>query len=118
MIEKLSDGKTLIALHHNRVGGSGFSHQPHSEDRSELWVSLSRDDGMSWSEPRFLAVTSTVTTRPIFGLVQYCMTYCDVLADQGHLHIFIPHLWRQVLQVRLREEDLKRLPTRAQLFPA
>jgi hypothetical protein len=116
MIEKLSDRKTLIALHHNRLPGSGFSQRPHAEDRSELWVSLSKDDGLTWTEPRFLAVTSTVTTRPLFGRVNYCMTYCDVLADAGNLHIFIPHLWRQVLEVRMREKDLMRLPTKSKLF--
>ena len=116
MIEKLSDRKTLIALDHNRLPGSGFSHRPHAEDRSELWVSLSKDDGLTWTEPRFLAVTSTTTTRPIFGRVNYCMTYCDVLADSGNLHIFIPHLWRQVLEVRMREKDLMRLPTKSKLF--
>ncbi len=116
MIEKLSDGKTLIALHHNRLPGSGFKHQGHAEDRSELWVSLSKDGGLSWTEPRFLAVTSTRTTRPIFGTEWYCLTYCDVLADAGNLHIFIPHLWRQVLEVRMKEQDLLRLPTRAELF--
>ena len=116
MIEKLSNGKTLIALHHNRLPASGFERRPHAEDRSELWVSLSHDDGLTWTEPRFFALTSTVTTRPIFGHVVYCMTYCDVLADSGNLHIFIPHLWRQVLEVRMKENDLMRLPTKSQLF--
>lgn len=110
MIEKLSDGRTLIALHHNRHSGGAFNR----EDRSELWVSLSRDGGESWTEPRFLAVTSTKTTR-LFYSEQYCLTYCDVLADHGQLHIFIPHLWRQVLHVRMREEDLQRLPARSDL---
>lgn len=111
MIQKLSDGKTLIALHHNRNTGGGFNH----EDRSELWVSLSRDDGATWSAPRFLAVTSRQTSRPFFSRSMYGLTYCDVLADQGRLHIFIPHLWRQVLHVRLSEKDLDRLPTRSDL---
>jgi hypothetical protein len=81
-----------------------------------LWVSLSHDDGLSWDEPRFLAVTSAMTSRLLFGTEQYCMTYCDVLADHGQLHIFIPHLWRQVLEARMSEKDLLRLPTKAQLF--
>jgi hypothetical protein len=112
MIEKLSDGKTLIALFHNRHTGGTFNR----DDRSELWVSLSHDDGLSWDEPRFLAVTSTATSRHFAGTEQYCMTYCDVLADHGQLHIFIPHLWRQILEVRMSERDLLRLPTKAQLF--
>jgi len=112
MIQKLSDGKTLIALHHNRHGGGGFNR----EDRSELWVSLSKDDGLTWSEPRFLAATSTTLTRPLFGTEQYVLTYSDTLADKGQLHIFIPHLWRQVLHVRMSEKDLMKLPTSRELF--
>jgi predicted neuraminidase len=112
MIEKLSDGKTLIALFHNRHTGGTFNR----DDRSELWVSLSHDDGLSWDQPRFLAVTSTTTTRHFAGTEQYCMTYCDVLADHGQLHIFIPHLWRQILEVRMSEKDLMRLPTKSKLF--
>ncbi len=108
MIQKLSDGHTLIALHHNRFSGGAFNR----EDRSELWVALSHDGGETWTEPRFLAVTSTRTTRLFYGQ-QYCMTYCDVLADAGQLHIFIPHLWRQVLHLRLSEKDLQRLPAKA-----
>ena len=113
MIQKLSDGKTLIALHHNRHGGGGFNR----DDRSELWVSLSKDDGLTWGEPRLLAVTSTTTSRPLFGNEQYVLTYSDVLADQGQLHIFIPHLWRQVLHVRMSEKDVLKLPTKRDLFP-
>lgn len=112
MIQKLSDGKTLIALHHNRHSGGGFNR----EDRSELWVALSKDDSVTWSEPRFLAVTSTTLTRPLFGNEQYVLTYSDTLADRGQLHIFIPHLWRQVLHVRMSERDLLKLPTKRDLF--
>jgi hypothetical protein len=112
MIEKLSDRKTIVALHHNRSSGGGFNR----DDRSEVWVSLSRDDGFTWTEPRFLMSTATTISRLLFGSQQYCITYCDVLADNGMLNIFLPHLWRQVLQVRMREQDLDRLPTRRDLF--
>lgn len=112
MIALLSDKKTIIALIHNRNSGGAFN----KEDRSELWISLSKDQGKSWTEPRFLASTSTATTRPIFGSIQYCMTYCDILADHGIVNIFIPHLWRQVLQIRIPERDLLKLPTKADLF--
>jgi Neuraminidase (sialidase) len=114
MIEKLSDRKTIIALHHNRSAGGGFNR----DDRSELWVSLSHDDGITWTEPRFFMSTSTTTTRHLFGSEQYCITYCDLLADDGTLNIFLPHLWRQVLQVRMKETELVKLPTKKDLFGA
>jgi hypothetical protein len=112
MIEKLSDGKTIVALHHNRSTGGGFNR----DDRSEVWVSLSSDGGDNWTVPRFLMSTATTISRPLFGGEQSCLTYCDVLADNGMVHIFLPHLWRQVLQVTMREEDLRRLPTKRDLF--
>jgi BNR repeat-like domain len=114
MIEKLSDGKTIVALHHNRSTGGGFNR----DDRSEVWLSLSHDNGVTWTEPRFFMSTATTITRPLFGSEQYCLTYCDLLADDGTLNIFVPHLWRQVLQVRMKEAELSRLPTRKDLFGA
>jgi BNR repeat-like domain len=114
MIEKLSDGKTIIALHHNRSTGGGFNR----DDRSEVWISLSHDDGVTWTEPRFFMSTATTITRQLFGSEQYCITYCDLLADDGTLNIFLPHLWRQILQVRMKETDLSKLPTKRDLFGA
>jgi Neuraminidase (sialidase) len=112
MIEKLSDQKTIIALHHNRSAGGAFNR----DDRSEVWISLSHDDGITWTEPRFLMSTATTITRKLFGSEQYCITYCDVLAEDGTLNIFLPHLWRQVLQVRMQEADLGKLSTKRELF--
>ena len=61
MLFKLSDGKTLIAFHHNRssiqtadLGGNREQHL----DRSELWFATSTDGGHTWSEPRFLLVNA------------------------------------------------------------
>ena len=112
MIEKLSDRKTIIALHHNRSTGGGFN----LDDRSEVWISLSHDDGITWTEPRFFMSTATTVGRLVFGAHVSCLTYCDLLADDGTLNIFLPHLWRQVLQVRMSEADLNKLPTRRDLF--
>jgi hypothetical protein len=112
MIQKLSDGKTLIALIHNRNTGGIYNR----DDRSEVWISLSHDDGFTWTEPRFFMSTATTTTRLLFGHEQYCLTYCDLLANDGMLNIFLPHLWRQVLQVRMPESELSRLPTKHDLF--
>lgn len=112
MIEKLGDGKRLIALHHNRYSGrGGFNH----EDRCELWVSLSDDGGTTWTSPRLLMVTATESTRKLFGRTFVNLTYSDTLAVDGRLHIFVPHLWRQVLHVRMKESDLERLPRRVDI---
>jgi hypothetical protein len=112
MIERLSDGKTLIALHHNRSTGGAFN----LDDRSEVWISLSHDGGITWTVPAFFMSTATTVGRLVFGKHVSCLTYCDLLADDGMLNIFLPHLWRQLLQVRISEADLTKLPTRRELF--
>jgi hypothetical protein len=114
MISTLSDGQTLIALIHNNSGNAGFC----SGSREELWVSLSRDAGVNWTEPRFLMVTSTYTTQGMWGNKMALNSYADTLADNGMLHIFVPHNWRQVLQIRLPEAELERLPVAAELNAA
>lgn len=111
MVEKLSDRKTIIALIHNRSAGGAFNR----DDHSEVWISLSTDNAMTWTEPRFFMSTATTITRLVFGKQQYCLTYCDVLADNGTLNFFLPHLWRQVLQVTMQEDDLRKLPTKHDL---
>jgi photosystem II stability/assembly factor-like uncharacterized protein len=50
MLFHLADGKTLVAFHHNVHGGGHFNYA----DRSQIWVSLSTDEGRTWSEPRFV----------------------------------------------------------------
>lgn len=112
MIETLSDGKTILTLHHNRGKGGFFN----IDDRSELWVALSYDGGITWTEPRFLMCSATQTTRKLAGNIFSSLTYCDLIAEDGVLHIFLPHLFRQVLHVRIQESDLQRLPTRRELF--
>lgn len=112
MIATLSDGKTIIALHHNRGKGGFFN----IDDRSELWVALSFDGGVTWTEPRFFMSSATQTTRKLAGNIFSSLTYCDLIAEDGVLNIFLPHLFRQVLHVRMKESDLQRLPTRRDLF--
>ena len=79
MLFHLSDGKTLVAFHHNRskiqtadLGGNREQHL----DRSELWVSSSTDSGHTWSEPRFLLDTAL---KPSFGNPwrDYNVSYCS-----------------------------------------
>lgn len=110
MLFKLSDGKTLIALHHNRyTPASPHFHQP---DRTELWFSLSRDDGRTWSEPRFLLANAVTGQR------RPNVSYVELVADAGVVHLFIPHLWQQVLHVRIQEEALGKFPTKDQIRAA
>jgi hypothetical protein len=63
MLFKLSDNKTLIAFHHNRhhdfnYSGLSGAKKELMKDRSELWFSLSTDDGKSWSEPRLFLINA------------------------------------------------------------
>jgi BNR repeat-like domain len=111
MVSTLSDGQTFIALIHNSHGDLRFC----SGSRQELWVCLSRDAGDTWTEPRFLMVTSTCTTQGMWGNKMALNSYADILADRGMLHIFVPHNWRQVLQIRLPESDIDRLPTASEI---
>ena len=112
MIFKLADGETLIALHHNRDCGGLFVH----EDRSELWASLSRDHGFSWSEPRFLIANAAqpynhARWNPRGGMV--CVSYCDLIVDGNQLHLFTDHLFRQIVHITFKASDLAGFPLRS-----
>jgi len=113
MLFHLSDGKTLASFHHNRFtptpGAMGSGH-----DRSELWVSLSHDDGGTWSEPRFVLANSAGGGK-MGDFADWCVSYQDLLVDQGSLHLFFSHQFRQVLHVWFEEKMLYRLPTRSDL---
>jgi len=104
------DGKTLIAFHHNRHSGGHFK----QTDRSEIWVSLSADQGRTWSEPRFVFANALAPGRQSAWHNHQC-SYMDMFADGGDLHLFVPHRWKRALHLRLKAGDLKKLPTRAQL---
>ena len=56
MVFWLGDGSTMAALIHNQGAGDWRG----QADRRELWASLSRDAGRSWSEPRLLMADSTL----------------------------------------------------------
>lgn len=112
MLFKLSDGHTLACFHHNRHTGCAFNRA----DRSELWVSLSVDDGYTWEEPRFVIANADADDRMIWGNEQeYGVSYVDLLVDHGELHLFVPHRFRQLLHLRFTESDLHALPTRKEL---
>ncbi len=104
------DGKTLVAFHHNRHSGRHFK----STDRSEIWVSLSADEGRTWSEPRFVFANAlAATSRSAFH--DHQCSYIDAFADGEDLHLFVPHRWKRALHLHLKASDLDGLPTKAQL---
>jgi len=104
------DGKTLIAFHHNRHSGSHFK----SEDRSEIWVSLSADRGRTWSEPRFVFANALAATSGSAWHDHQC-SYLDAFAEGEDIHLFVPHRWKRALHLRLKAGDLKKLPTKTQI---
>jgi len=119
MLFNLSDGKTLAAFHHNH-------HAPTSgpipkgdgmKSRGELWVSLSRDGGETWSEPRFV-LANALAEAGQSSWHNYQCSYLDAFADDGTLHLFLPHRWKRALHLTIREADLAKLPTRADIVRA
>jgi BNR repeat-like domain len=110
MLFKLSDGKTLAAFHHNRHTGGHFNHP----DRSELWVSLSKDGGRSWAEPRFIAANNGVCSEQ-WNMQISNLAYVDLLLDGGKALLFIPQRFAQTTRLWFPEEIFYRLPTRAEL---
>ena len=105
------DGKTLVAFHHNRHSGSHFK----MGDRNEIWVSLSADQGRTWSEPRFAFANALAATSKS-SWNDYQCSYLDAFADGEDLHLFVPHRWKRALHLRLNASDLDKLPTKAQLL--
>lgn len=120
MLCHLSDGQTLLALHHNRHSVSyreyrGLGSNPEAyQDRSEIWVSTSTDEGRTWSEPRFVFANALAETLAS-DFRNYQCSYIDVFADGEDLHLFVPHRWRQVLHLQSKESALDRFPTREEL---
>lgn len=120
MLFKLSDNKTLIAFHHNRhhdVDYTGLSGTKREimMDRSELWFSTSKNDGVTWSEPRLFLVNALAEAYTSHFRNYQC-SYMDVFVDNGELHCFIPHRWQRVLYLHFSEKDLDKFPTRQQLL--
>lgn len=118
MLTHLSDGKTLLALHHNRYSDRnyvGLGGRPEvMKDRSEIWTSLSSDGGRTWSPPRFLFANALGETLES-AFRNYQCSYIDLFVDDNRLHLFVPHRWRQVLHLTLDEADLEKLPTQETL---
>jgi len=120
MLFFLSDNRTLIAFHHNRVPAVASGPDAHAammKVRTEIWFSLSRDGGETWSESRFLfanAAEAALTSKNF----NYQCSYLDMFVEDGVLHLFVPHRWQQVLHLTIAEKELHGLATKAELAAA
>ncbi len=120
MLFALSDGR-LAAFHHNRCSTSwenykGLGSNPEAfQDRAELWVSLSSDQGETWSEPRFVLTNALAPREGSSPFRSYQCSYMDMFVDEGVCHLFLPHRWERALHLTLDEVALDHLPTQAQL---
>lgn len=115
MLFHLSDGKTLISLHHNRHIGTQYEGlhgtMDGMKDRSEIWISRSRDGGRTWTESQFLLANATPPNPAKNGWFNHNVSYLDAVIDDGVIHLFCPHLWNRALHLTIREDDLSNLPT-------
>jgi len=107
------DGKTLVAFHHNRHSGGHFHHA----DRSEIWVSLSADEGRTWTQPRFVLANALAANTGSSFRDHQC-SYLDAFVDGGVFHLFVPHRWKRALHLTLAADDIERLPTKKDLEQA
>jgi len=110
MIFHLADRKTLVAFIHNRYD----PRKPHFDKaaRNELWCSTSKDEGRTWSEPRFVFAGATPG-----GHIHSC-SYIDMFADRPRVHIFLGQYGRQLLYLHFDESDIAKFPTKANLVAA
>ncbi|MBN2291680.1 MAG: exo-alpha-sialidase [Pirellulales bacterium] len=107
MIFKLGDGKTLISFIHNRYDPK----KPHFDKaaRNELWCSISKDQGRTWSEPRFVFAGATG------GKHIHSNSYIDMFADGTRIHIFLGQYGRQLLYLNFDESDIAKFLTENEL---
>jgi len=135
MIFHLSDGKTLIALHHNRAILRSIDEPLHSDwlkmpsakrttrslkdwvSRAEVWFSLSQDDGRTWSAPRFLFANAMAETLDGTNPDYQC-SYVDLIADRRTIHLFLPHRWEEVVHLSFPEDKLGTFLTKEELKKA
>jgi len=119
MITTLSDGKTLVCLHHNRFHDHDYTGlRPDKDeimsDRSEIWAALSDDCGKTWSEPGFLYCNAAKHNRGNTFCNNAC-SYNDLWVDGDTLNIFFPHRWEQAVHLQIKEKELFNLPKKAAL---
>jgi acetyl esterase len=114
MLFPLSDGKTLVAFLHNKVPTTGNGELSDKAElmkmRSDVWASLSTDEGHTWSAPRFVCANAVAPIHAVSGFNSQC-SYIDAFIENGLLHLFMPHRWQQVLHLTLKEDALTHLPS-------
>ena len=115
MLFHLTDGKTLVAFHHNRYSDfnyTGLSSEKSEvmKDRSEIWLSTSTAGGHTWSEPRFVFANalSEAFARPFRN---FQCSYMDCVVSDGTLNLFVPHRWQRVLHLTIKESRIQNLLT-------
>jgi len=110
MVFHLGDAKTLIAFIHNRYD----PRRPHFDKaaRNEVWCSLSKDEGRTWSEPRFVFAGANPE-----GHI-HSNSYLDMIADGSRIHVFLGQKGRQLLYLQFDESDLSTFMTKAGLAAA
>ena len=119
MVFHLTDGRTLISLFHNRHISTQYTgldgKMDGMKDRSEIWITLSKDAGRSWSEPQFLFANVMRPNPKKSGWFNHNVSYLDAVIDDGVVRIFCPHLWNRAVYLSIPEADLAQLPNRHQL---
>jgi hypothetical protein len=118
MLFTLSDGHTLAAFHHNRYCSGPEAYDGLTPgvflDRAEIWVSLSRDYGRTWSEPRFVFANALTPTLDN-AFQNYQCSYLDMIVDDGTVHLFLPHRWERITHLTFDESRLETFPTKDKL---
>ena len=110
MVFHLGDAKTLIAFIHNRYD----PRRPHFDKaaRNEVWCSLSKDEGRTWSEPRLVFAGANAE-----GHI-HSNSYLDMIADGSRIHVFLGQKGRQLLYLQFDESDFSTFMTKAGLAAA
>jgi len=106
MVFHLGDGKTLIAFTHYFEGPPPRNFA--TQLRGELWCSISKDEGHTWSEPRFVF-------RGISPTIWHASSYIDMFADGTHINIFLGHNVKQLLYLQFDEGDIRKFLTKSEL---
>lgn len=143
MVYRLSDGRTLIALHHNRAVMRSVYEPIHSQwdtmptptteevergkkfpssvsdwvSRAEVWFSLSENGGKTWSEPHFMLANALAESLEDSNPNYQC-SYIDLFTDRGYVNLIIPHRWQRVVHLRFPESKLGEFLTRSELAKA
>jgi len=77
--------------------------------RNEIWYSISKDEGRSWSEPRF--VFAGISSNGFY----HSNSYIDMFADGSHINIFLGQDGKQLLYLQFEESNLKGFLTKSEL---